>query len=134
MKKRITQTLSVLLTIGGLLFAAHYLIQEELLESRHRITHVWGIHLFFFGFTFALIAGLVKVGTILPAKVGMAYLASVVLKMFATFLFFLPVLRNDQIDNKTYFVHFFSVFFPYLIIEVLLALREIRIHSSHPKP
>lgn len=124
MKKILIRALGLLMSFAGLVLLAHYFIHQQM-PANLKIHNFWGIHIFFFVFTSTAIAGMLYVQHLQKEKMGMAFLAASMFKIFGSVLFLWPVLKSEFMDKKLYVMHFGAVFFIYLAYEVLLLIKEV---------
>jgi hypothetical protein len=111
--------------ISVLLFLTHYLITTYVLLN-YFIDGIYKIHLFLGITTFVIVFLIQKVTKVDPTNFGKGFMVSVVLKMLSVIIFLWSTISGSSENKKMYVVHFFIVFFIYLITEVKLLISTIK--------
>ena len=84
------------------------------------------MHLFLGLITQIIIFFIQRITKVDPTNFGKGFMVSVVLKMLLTIGFLWPVIFNSASNQKIYIIHFFILFFIYLITEVKLLISLIK--------
>lgn len=122
-KNRKSSLFLPLLLIGSLLI--HIGITYSVLPDKLPLL-VCYIHIYLFSFLVLSMFLVKKVKSIDETKVGLTFLALTLFKMMFAIGFLLVMFSLFPIERIIVILHFFAPFFLYLIIEVLLTLKEIR--------
>lgn len=110
---------------GGILLAVHF-AANELLPYEFKHANFPAYHIFFLIYGAGSLLGINKVAAIDKNRVGMAYLATSGFKMLVGAAWLLIAAKQSDDDKMVVLGHFFSVFFLYLICEVLMVLRILQ--------
>ncbi len=98
-------------------FLASSLLQNQILE----------IHIFLFAISIATIYTTFTVKGKLPNYVGFSYLATVFIKMGISIVFLYPMISSKNHNMaKEYILHFFAIFFLYLLSEVVFVSKILK--------
>ncbi|HEA29834.1 MAG TPA: hypothetical protein ENH91_07555 [Leeuwenhoekiella sp.] len=83
----------------------------------------WSIYVFHLSVTLLIMAALVAVAKVTFDKVGFAFLACSILKMFASVVFLIPLITADQASKIPDAISFFVPYFIYLGLDTYFTLR-----------
>lgn len=119
----------LLLVASIILFAAQNAIVQWLRDDYTFYYSVWAIYLFHFLVTIFIFTVLFLVGKFLPKYVGLIFMAFILFKMIASILFLLPLIKMDDVSKIPDFASFFTPYFIYLLLEIILAILILR-HSE----
>lgn len=108
-----------------LLFGSHYYI-NLLFDQEITFNQLKKIHFFLALITFVILNTLLIIKSKMPDYVGFGYLAFVLIKMAISLVFIYPTISSKPDSLKVYIFHFFSIFFLYLLTEVLILIKELK--------
>ena len=108
-----------------LLFITHFVVSKYLTPV-YFINDIYKIHLFLGLITLIIVFLIQKITKVDVSNFGKGYLVSVVLKMLLVIGFLWPIIASSSSIRKIYVVHFFIIFFLYLITEVKLLISLIK--------
>jgi hypothetical protein len=114
-----------LIVFATLLFSIHYLTVYYLLPN-YFVEGIYKMHLFLVITTLIILFLIAKITKVDATNFGKGFIVSVVLKMLSTIIFLWPIINSTASNRKIYIVHFFIVFFIYLITEVKLLISIIK--------
>ena len=114
-----------LLIFAILFYVVHFVVSKYFLP-KYFLEEIYQMHLFLGLITFLLIFLIQRITKVDKTNFGKGYLVSVVLKMLIAIGFLWSVIFTPSLTQKLYVVHFFIVFFVYLIIEVNLLISSIK--------
>ena len=84
-------------------------------------------------FLFALTVGIVFLSKFILKKMrnkqnffGYVFLGSCLVKMAIIILFLIPVILGGKENKITYVIHFFVLYFAYLVMEVLIIVKQLK--------
>ncbi|MEM0517563.1 hypothetical protein [Aequorivita flava] len=117
-------TLLVLVTLP--LYFLHRLIVDSISDSFIFYYSIWSVYTFHFVVTLVILSVLYLVSKIVPNYIGFAFLGFILLKMIAAIVFLIPLIKMEQVSKIPDFVSFFSPYFLYLFLEIVLTLRLLR--------
>ncbi|WGF93582.1 hypothetical protein [Aequorivita marisscotiae] len=117
-------TLLVLVTLP--LYFLHRLIVDSISDSFVFYYSIWSVYTFHFVVTLVILSVLYLVSKIVPNYIGFAFLGFILLKMIAAIVFLIPLIKMEQVSKIPDFVSFFSPYFLYLFLEIVLTLRLLR--------
>ncbi len=108
------------------IFAMHFFI-NDFFRLSFPFNQILEIHIFLFAISIATIYTTYIVNNKLPNYVGFSYLATVFIKMGISIVFLYPIISSENHDvSKEYILHFFSVFFIYLLSEVVFVSKILK--------
>lgn len=84
------------------------------------------MHLFLGLVTLVIVFLIKKITQVDQTNFAKGFLVSVVLKMLGTIIFLWPIISSKSPTKKLFVVHFFLIFFIYLITEVKLLISIIK--------
>lgn len=119
--------LLILILFGGVIASIHLnlfpFFEEGYLFSPRLIAEA---HLVIFTLTSLVLIALVAVAHQFPDQVGFAFLGSVLFKMVLVATYFIIRMKAlPNPPNKLFILHFFGVYFVYLVIETLLVYNNL---------
>ncbi len=114
-----------LLSFSLLLFMVHFIVSKYIFPT-YFIAGIYKMHLFLGLITQIIIFFIQRITKVDPTNFGKGFMVSVVLKMLLTIGFLWPVIFNSASNQKIYIIHFFILFFIYLITEVKLLISLIK--------
>lgn len=107
-----------------------YLVINQLLSSFTFLISTWSIYLFHVSVTSLIMAALLAVAKISFDKVGYAFMACSTLKMFASIVFLIPLIRGEQTSKIPDTLAFFIPYFIYLGVDTYFTLRLLNKDKS----
>lgn len=118
---------NLLLFLGAsaVLFLAHYFLMPYL-PVQYADENYWKYHVFMVIYIVVSLLVLEKVKSVNSAKLGLTFLATSSIKMFAGTVFLLVLYSKHKGDKLPIYAHFFGTFFLYLFAEVLIVLKMLR--------
>lgn len=131
MKSPYIQLLKTFLPFAILLFIAQYFIVKSLHLEDEMFYSTISIYLFHIILTGLTCTGLIAIYKIVPDKAGLGYLAMSVLKMFASIVFLIPLIKSGRENYIPDVFQFFIPFFLFLVYEMIFAVRLL--NSSENK-
>ncbi len=123
MKKKILPFVKQFIPYSIVLFVAQYLITQFAFDQTPFFYTPFSIYLFHGCLTFLFFWFLVFVNTTFFDKTGYAFLATGILKMFASVVFLIPLIQSDFENKIPDVVAFFVPFFFFLFFETLHSIR-----------
>lgn len=87
---------------------------------------VWTIYTFHFAITFLILTGLYFVGKIFPNYIGFSFMGSILFKMIGAMVFLIPLIKMENVVKIPDVISFFTPYFIYLFIEILLTISLLR--------
>ncbi len=123
MKNKLLPFLKQFIPFSILLFAAQFLLTQNLFAETPFFYSLYSIYAFHFILTFLLFLFLVFVNINFFDKTGYTFLASGIIKMMASVVFLMPLIKSD-FENKIPDVGaFFIPFFVFLLFETIHSVR-----------
>jgi len=113
------------LSFSILFFGIHFLLNSKI-EQTIPLVLLKKMHLFLGIITFAVLSTITFIKAKAPDYIGFGYLAFILVKMAISLVFIYPIIATKDLGAKVYILHFFSAFFLYLTLEVLLIIKEIK--------
>lgn len=120
----------LLLGFSLILFLIHFSIVNWIVSDLNFFYPVWGIYLFHFLITVTLFSILYFVGKHFPQFVGFSFMALILFKMIAAIVFLLPLIRMKDVSKIPDFISFFAPYFIFLLIEILLTMKILRLSDE----
>lgn len=114
-----------LIIFSLVLFALHFFAAKYLLPN-YFIDGIYKMHLFLGLVTLTIVFLIKKITQIDQTNFAKGFMVSVVLKMLGAIVFLWPVISSKSPTKKMFVVHFFIIFFIYLITEVKLLISVIK--------
>ncbi|OFY84073.1 MAG: hypothetical protein A3K10_09630 [Bacteroidetes bacterium RIFCSPLOWO2_12_FULL_31_6] len=114
-----------LFSFSILLFIVHFIVSKYILPA-YFIGGIYKMHLFLGLITLITIFLIQRITKVDVTNFGKGYMVSVVLKMLLVIGFLWTVIFNPTPNQKIYIIHFFILFFIYLITEVKLLISLIK--------
>ncbi len=109
-----------------LIFSIHFGVNYFLSLSLS-LDQLIKIHTFLSAISIITISIAITVKSKLPNYVGFSYLATVFIKMGFSIVFLYPMISSEnQLAAKEYILHFFTVFFLYLLSEVVFVSKILK--------
>lgn|GEM_PF-439928 len=121
-RKQFFLYVGLLLGISVILFFIQNSIVQWLSDDHTFFYPVWGIYLFHFLITAFIFTVLFLVGKFLPKYVGLTFMGFILIKMIASVVFLIPLIKMDDVSKIPDFGSFFIPYFIYLFLEILLAI------------
>lgn len=121
----LVQFFKALLISGPLLLGAHLGLNSvvDLVVSTNQLAIIHGL---IFGLTALVFLSIGFIFQVDDTKVGFAFLASVILKMFIVIAFFFLYFKNHEDANrKAFILNFFVPYFFYLALEAISVFKEL---------
>lgn len=84
---------------------------------------VYTVYLFFFILSLVLLFILIKINETKPEQLGFVFLVLISIKFALSYIFLLPVLRDNTESAYMEKINFFMIFIAFLAVEVVLASR-----------
>jgi len=125
MLKNLLFFLKILLPFTLALFAVQYFAVDQLNESHTFFYSTWFIYLFHFLITFSIFMALAVVKKYNAVYTGYAFLACSLIKMMASVIFLIPLIKMEDISKLPDVIAFFIPYFLYLFLETYFALKLI---------
>lgn len=125
-KKQFFRFLALLIPISLILYALQYTITAYAFPSTNFYLKTWAIYIFHFSITTAILAALIAISKVLYDKVGFAFVAGSLLKMFASLVFLIPLIKAPVPSKIPDAFAFFIPYFIFLGIETYFTLRILR--------
>lgn len=122
-KTKLLKYLKILVPLSILLAGMQYLVVQYLSTEFNFYLSTWSIYVFHFGITFCTLLALIAVSNILYDKVGFAFIACSLLKMFASLVFLIPLIKAQETSKIPDAFAFFVPYFIYLGIETYFTIR-----------
>lgn len=91
---------------------------------------VWSIYLFHFLITAGIFTLLYFVGKSFPKYIGFTFMGLILFKMAAAIIFLLPLIKMKEVSKIPDFISFFAPYFFYLIIEIILTMRLLKLFED----
>ncbi len=117
--------LKYLVPYSLLLFAAQYFITVNLFEDTPFFYSTWSIYVFHIIITVLSYLFLLFVNKTFPDKTGFAFMGISLIKMMASVVFLIPLIKSDTIDRIPDVAMFFIPYFLFLLFETIFAVRLI---------
>lgn len=109
---------------------AQYLVINYLLSSLTFFISTWSIYLFHVSVTLLIMVTLLAVAKTAFDKVGYAFMACSILKMCASILFLIPLIKGEQTSKIPDTIAFFIPYFIYLAVDMYFTLRLLNQNES----
>jgi hypothetical protein len=108
-----------------LLLAAQYFITANLFGDTPFFYSTWSIYVFHIIITVLSYLFLLFVNKTFPDKTGFAFMGISLIKMIASVVFLIPLIKSDTIDRIPDVAMFFIPYFLFLLFETIFAVRLI---------
>jgi hypothetical protein len=115
-----------LLLLTSILSLFHFLISEYAINEVVFYHNFYAFYLFHGLSTWATYSFLLFVNKTFFDKTGFAFLATGILKMFASVLFLMPLIQSDYEDKIPDIIAFFILYFIYLFFETIHAIKLLK--------
>jgi len=125
MLKTFLSFLRILIPFTVALFLLQYFAVEQLKAEYTFYYNTWSIYLFHFLVTLTIFVALGMVKKTNAVYTGYAFLASSLLKMMASVVFLIPLIKLEDISKLPDVIAFFIPYFLFLFLETFLALKLI---------
>ena len=125
MLKDFLSFLKILVPFTVALFLLQYFAVEHLKAEYIFYYNTWSIYLFHFLVTLTIFIALGFVKKTNAAYTGYAFLASSLLKMMASVVFLIPLIKLEDVSKLPDIIAFFIPYFLFLFLETFLALKLI---------
>lgn len=129
-KKTFISFLKILLPVTILCGVAQYLIINMLFEPSVFFLNTWSIYLFHLSVTLVILAALLAVAKVAYDKVGYAFMACSMFKMFFSILFLIPLIKSNQESKIGDIIAFFIPYFIFLGFDTYFTLRLLKLKKS----
>ncbi|WP_294821400.1 hypothetical protein [uncultured Flavobacterium sp.] len=106
------------------LFGAHYYITDTWFSGMF-FYKLWQVYVFLFAATLIVLGLLQTIHKALPDKTGFAFMGMCLLKIMASVVFFIPLIKAGVSAPETDVLNFFIPYFMFLTFEAIAAVRLI---------
>ena len=121
----------LLLAVSSGLFFAQREIVENLAGKYHFYYSVSHIYLFHFLVTLVVFFVVFLFSRTKPLYIRFGFVGMILLKLFAALLFLWPLITLEDVSKIPDLCSFFAPYFIFLLIEVLLTIRVLRLTYDH---
>lgn len=125
-KKQFLHYLIILFPLSIALGAIQYGVISYMYPTFNLYLSTWSIYTFHFCLTCTILIALIGVSKVAYDKVGFAFVACSLLKMFASVLFLVPLIKASIPSKIPDAFAFFIPYFIFLAIETYFTLRLLR--------
>lgn len=117
---------TTLILVTALLYFIQNWAVASISDSYNFFYSVFNIYVFHFVVTLIILSILYLVSKKAPDYTGFAFLGFILLKMVAAIVFLIPLIKMENVSKIPDFISFFTPYFIYLFIEIILALRLLK--------
>lgn len=125
MKQSLLSFLKTFIPFSILLYLGQYFIIKEFASEYIFIYNTWSIYTFHIIATFIIFITLLAVQKASFDNTGFAFLACGLLKMLASIVFLVPLIKADLVSKLPDITAFFIPYFLFLTFETVFALKLI---------
>ena len=132
MKKRIISFITYLIFLAVCLGGVHFL-SLRLIPEKYHVDNAYEMHVFLFILTLVVYVSLNFLLNKRRYLMGYGFMVTSLLKMGLSVVFLLPQILHKTPVTKSYIVQFFILYFFYLIFEVIMLAKDLKIKNEEEK-
>ena len=122
MKDELKNLAKLLIPYTFFLYIIQFYFQTEVLSMEFYYS-LTSIYLFHFVLTFVILISLITIKKFFFEKIGFAFMALSLIKMLASILFLVPLIKMENIDYIPDVLSFFIPYFLFLLFEIMFSVN-----------
>lgn len=126
MKEELINLAKLLIPYTFFLYIIQFYFQTEVLSMEFYYS-ITSIYLFHFVLTFVILTSLIIIKKFFFEKIGFAFMAFSLIKMLASILFLVPLIKMENIDYIPDVLSFFIPYFLFLLFEIMFSVKLLNV-------
>ena len=126
MKEELINLAKLLIPYTFFLYIIQFYFQTEVLSIEFYYS-LSSIYVFHFISTFVILTSLITIKKFFFEKIGFAFMALSLIKMLASIIFLIPLIKMENIDYIPDVLSFFISYFLFLLFEIMFSVKLLNV-------